>query len=83
MSDDEAQQIAKFQKTVEDLRTWLNQRCATPAQAVSVMGSVASELIWQNAESNQAAEQEVLDFCSRMALHVRTLNTTTVEVTLQ
>lgn len=83
MSDNEAKQIAKFEQTCADLRTWLNQRCATPAQAVSVMGSIASELIWQNAASNQAAEQEVLDFCSRMAHHVRVLNTTTVEVPLQ
>jgi hypothetical protein len=81
MTDDDAEQ-AKFDKVVEDLRAWLKGRC-TPMQAVSVMGSLTSEFIWQHAKSNIAAEREVLDFCSRMALHVRTLNSKTEEVTLQ
>jgi hypothetical protein len=82
MSDDDEAQQARFEQTVEELRAWLEKRC-TPPQAISVMGSLASEMIWQQAKNSKATETEVMDFCARMAKHVRTLNIFTVEVTLQ
>ena len=72
MSDDEAEQ-KKFETCVEELRIWFKNRC-TPSMAVSVMGALTSEFIFNYSKSERAAENEVADFCSRVVTHVRVLN---------
>lgn len=70
--DDDAEQ-EKFERMVDELGKWLKQRC-TPVQAVSVLGAVASEFIWETSSTNKIAQREANDFCKRVCYHVQRLN---------
>ena len=69
---DHEDECERFQQVVDELRGWLeNTVCADCA--ISVLGAVASELLWSTNVTNKEAMTEADDFCMRVHMHVRTL----------